>query len=187
MHWLFGNSIIDNSKRTALTHYFSPTPSETIGGVIGNYLNTEPANKKMVEDLAKQIIQLYNSQAYMYADNGDAYKINARLAILAHMTNIVPAFNCKSGKDRTGMLDAEIKHMATRIHLENTVPAIEETMDDTTRNNLIQWICLAGNHEMQAYNTGAKGFKVDKQLTQLRLQDTEAVSYICGLGGQVKA
>ncbi len=51
------------------------------------------------------------AEGFVYAAGyeGDPYKLASRLQELAYRIGAVPAFNCKSGKDRTGQCDVEVK------------------------------------------------------------------------------
>lgn len=44
------------------------------------------------------------------------YKFAARVLVLAQLAGMVPCFNCKSGKDRTGMVDVEVKSLLQSIN-----------------------------------------------------------------------
>ena len=71
-----------------------------------------------------------------------------------------PLFNCKSGKDRTGQLDAEVKFLATAADESGgRVPALDESMEvwRPVRND---FVFNTGNLEMQRLNTGLPGYKL---------------------------
>ena len=70
------------------------------------------------------------------------------------------AFNCKSGKDRTGMLDAEVKHLATTVALGGRVPVPDHEPDSREMGNRLDMALNSGNHEMQQLNTGYMGYKL---------------------------
>ncbi len=61
---------------------------------------------EVVNTLARQLMIFENNQHHK--DGGEPYKLAQRLAMLAHEIDAVPA-RIVSGKDRTGMMDSEIK------------------------------------------------------------------------------
>ena len=91
---------------------------------------------------------------------GDPYKMVSRLALVSHLMGETPLFNCKSGKDRTGQLDAEVKFLATVADERGGhLPPVDADMarwraarSDFTMNT--------GNLEMQQLNTGLPGYKL---------------------------
>ena len=91
---------------------------------------------------------------------GDPYKMVSRLALVSHLMGETPLFNCKSGKDRTGQLDAEVKFLATVADARGGhLPPVDADMarwqsarSDFTLNT--------GNLEMQQLNTGLPGYKL---------------------------
>ena len=90
---------------------------------------------------------------------GDPYKMVSRLTLVSQLMGEVPLFNCKSGKDRTGQLDAEVKFLATVAdETHGQLPPVDQDMarwravrGDFTLNT--------GNLEMQRLNTGLPGYK----------------------------
>jgi len=129
-------------------------------GLVGKYLQENPnipfERKQTINTLVSQIKDLYNNKLYKDS-NYDPYALPARIAVLADMIGACPAFNCKSGKDRTSVLDAEIKALAYQVSL-NQVPDIRHS--DADDRKLVQTMFReAGNHELQKYNTGFAGYK----------------------------
>ena len=53
----------------------------------------------------------------------------SRLALVGHLMGETPLFNCKSGKDRTGQLDAEVKSLAAADESGGRVPPPDESME----------------------------------------------------------
>jgi phosphatidylinositol-4,5-bisphosphate 4-phosphatase len=79
--------------------------------------------------------------------------------MLAFEIGAVPCWNCKSGKDRTGMLDVELKREAVALH-QNSELAPGSPLTDDHQRLLQQALLYGGNFEVQTYNTGAPGNKV---------------------------
>ena len=91
---------------------------------------------------------------------GDPFKMVSRLALIGHLMGETPLFNCKSGKDRTGQLDAEVKFLAAAADESGgRVPAPDESMEAwrPVRN---EFVFNTGNLEMQRMNTGMPGYKL---------------------------
>ncbi len=138
-------------------------PGTTLGGVVGEYLartDVSAEDRRIVSKLAEQVRAMWQDGSYMHMGN-EPYKMAARLAVLSHRIGVVPEWNCKSGKDRTGMLDGEAKFLATRIALSGDVPEPDAPLDGDEQGMLRQFLLHGGNHEMQILNTGLAGFKTE--------------------------
>ncbi|KEI71931.1 inositol phosphate phosphatase SopB [Endozoicomonas elysicola] len=151
--------------------------------------------RTIIFQLATQIRDIFNSKAHHH-ESHDAYKMPARIALLTSLISGVPLSNCKSGKDRTGMLDAEIKLLATMIDLYGKVPepGIPLSWEDA---ELFRDILLhSKNLEIQKLNTGAEGYKtegiesIDEHMGKTYLSKdafNEFRARVRGLSGAVKA
>lgn len=73
----------------------------------------------------------------------------------------VPAWNCKSGKDRTGMMDVECKFLATLVALGKEIPQPGAQLNPEQKLLYRNLLLQSGNHEMQKYNTGIAGYKLE--------------------------
>jgi Enterobacterial virulence protein IpgD len=145
---------------------------DPLGGMVGAALNN-PAipgwKKTCIRELSRQIKQMWADRSYN-TDDGDVYKMMARLTVLTDMIGATAMFNCKSGKDRTGHLDAEVKMLASEIFYTHTVPPYGK-LSTSRKEAFSQFALHSGNHEMQRYNTGFAGYKtfnVDSNLRRLR-------------------
>lgn len=145
-------------------------------GWVGDYLSQHPAagNAQKVRMLSQQLKAIWAKKSH-HDDGGEPYKAALRVALLANEIGAMPCWNCKSGKDRTGMLDAEIKREAVKMHQHDTgvvkqsIPVSSPGRSlDKTEQQLLRTILLhGGNEQVQQYNTGAAGNKVAK--TPLRV------------------
>jgi hypothetical protein len=110
------------------------------------------------------------------------YKLPAMIANLACLMGHTVQYNCKSGKDRTSVMDIESKFMALRIrnwiantkkedispYLTHYAPRVNEgdrveVYEFTSREDKDDYRKLlveAGNLELQKLNTGSKGYKI---------------------------
>jgi phosphatidylinositol-4,5-bisphosphate 4-phosphatase len=110
-----------------------------------------------------------------YLAGGNQYEIGAKILNLTHLMNQVAggtegAFNCMSGKDRTGVMDAVARTFAVMRQLNGKFPIHAElTYAELTYNEEIkkqfreifsQMLQEYGGLEVTEINTGAMGFKV---------------------------
>jgi hypothetical protein len=133
-----------------------------LAGRVGDWLVQNPLhpNYGVVEQLAKQIAEIWDNETYAQEGN-EPYKMVSRLAVLTHKMGGEPAFNCKSGKDRTGQLDVEAKILATQIEAQSgTVPQPNAKLDEKQKTNRMEMALNSGSLEMQQLNTGHMGFKL---------------------------
>lgn len=157
-----GHGISDNINQEALRKLLGKnlSPDAAPGGWVGQYLANNPKNAVRVSMLARQLKTIIADKAHHH-DGGEPYKAAMRIGLLSHEIGIVPCWNCKSGKDRTGMLDVEMKREAAAVHLGLADGAIG--MLDKEGQRLMQTVMLnSGNQEIQKYNTGAEGNKTLK-------------------------
>ncbi|XBS68970.1 inositol phosphate phosphatase SopB [Acerihabitans sp. KWT182] len=128
------------------------------GGWVGQYLAAKPKNAERVITLATQLKTILAQKTH-HTDAGEPYKAAMRVALLSYEIGITPCWNCKSGKDRTGMLDVELKREAAAVYAGKAGNGIG--MLDAEGQRLMQAVLLnSGNLEIQRYNTGLTGNKV---------------------------
>ncbi|MBG6247862.1 inositol phosphatase [Candidatus Symbiopectobacterium endolongispinus] len=166
-------------------------------GWVGDYLSQHPTaeNAQKVRTLSQQLKAIWANKTH-HRDGGEPYKAALRVALLANEIGAMPCWNCKSGKDRTGMLDAEIKRETVKMHQHDTgvmKQAFSVSLPghslDSAEQQLLQTILLhGGNKKVQQYNTGAPGNKVAKSLpgfltlsTRQRIGDKRAFDDTRGL------
>ncbi len=113
----------------------------------------------LAQELLDQVREMHRDGSYRTAGK-EPYKMPARLALLGHMLGLKIAFNCKSGKDRTGELDAEVKHLRLQMELTGHVPHYERDRTPVERDHFHEVLTHSGNFEMQRLNTGYAGFKL---------------------------
>jgi hypothetical protein len=71
-------------------------------------------DREIVLRLALQIAEIWRSGSYNNNPT-NPYAIQERLAVLTHMLGYSVAINCKSGKDRTGIVSAGASTLAAEI------------------------------------------------------------------------
>jgi hypothetical protein len=119
-------------------------------------------NKELrtVRELSDQIRDIWTTEAYKKS-SGDPYKMVARLAVLSHIMGDTTAFNCKSGKDRTGELDVEAKFLALQIERTGHVPPYNQELTSEEQTLFRALALEGGNLDMQRLNVSAGGFKLE--------------------------
>ena len=115
---------------------------------------------KAIRTLLRQINNIDQQKTYS-SDGHEAYKMASRIAVLTNLLGGVPAWNCKSGKDRTGMMDVECKFLATLVALGEEIPQPGAQLNAEQKLLYRNLLLQSGNHEMQKYNTGVAGYKLE--------------------------
>lgn len=144
------------------------------GGWVGEYLKDNPDNQARVQELVHQLKTIWADKSH-HRDGGEPYKAAQRVAMLAFEIGAVPCSNCKSGKDRTGMLDAELKREAVAQHQGRGLSQPGSRLNEADRNLMQEVLMNGGNFEVQKYNTGAPGNKVMKTLPVMNLSYTDRI------------
>lgn len=170
----------------AMRQLFGP---DDRSGLVGNFL-AQPAISQQVRDtvstLRDQILDLWHHGTYRQSGQ-DPYRLPARLAMLGHVMGMMPLFNCKSGKDRTGQMDVACKTLALQIHESGgAVPAPDADRSHVDQQIFHQVAINSGNLEMQRLNTGLAGFKTSHVAGLDALFSQEARDMHRGLSHYVK-
>ncbi len=142
----------------------------------------------IVRQLSKQVRGLFKSGEHR-KEGVNAYKMATRLLLLTHFINGVPLYNCKSGKDRTGMLDAQVKLLIAQIERggNSSVPEPDAPLTDSERQ-LFQHILLnSGNHEIQALNTGRPGYMINVASVKKQVGNPDVWGDVVGSSGAVRS
>ncbi|MEZ0298621.1 MAG: inositol phosphate phosphatase SopB [Candidatus Methylacidiphilales bacterium] len=156
---------VKDENRAAMEKLFGSdlsSSSSPLGGKVDEYLkrtDVTPEQKEIVRELASQIREMWNDDSYQQ-QGGEPYKMVARLSVLCDKMGLKVAFNCKSGKDRTGMLDAQAKNLAAYIHYHGKVPELGQELTPQDRVNERDAILRGGGLKMHEYNVGIGGYKL---------------------------
>ncbi len=141
------------------------------GGWVQRYLASNPNNHARVRSLSAEIKRIWAKRGH-HSDGGDPYKMATRIAMLSYEIGIIPCWNCKSGKDRTGWMDTEIKYAAVSHSLNSrqlntgnlNIGHMTGDLLAPQNQELLQAVALnSGNQKIQEYNTGAPGNKCFKK------------------------
>lgn len=171
-------------------------PGLAPGGWVGEYL-LQPASQKnaaVVRQLSYQIRDIWQQKSHR-RDGGEPYKLAQRIALLSNAVGVVPCYNCKSGKDRTGMLDSELKREMVQLFGGAGLSVPGEALTAQQQAVFRDVLAHSGNLDIQLKNTGAPGNKVLKSLSpygnnlslRQRIGDTAAFDLIRGLSSSVKS
>lgn len=117
-----------------------------------------------IKELSAQIAAMWQDGSYRDAGT-EPYKLASRVALLSHLLGGGTAFNCKSGKDRTGQLDAEVKFLAFQIRTSNgKVPKPDRKRTNLEKIQFATFIFFdESRRKMQEFNTGYGGSKLKDQ------------------------
>ncbi|GKS69028.1 hypothetical protein W03_10320 [Nitrosomonas sp. PY1] len=182
--WTAPGALTQNSKAiaklgVAVKDYFTMSRRALIehrGSLVGKRVAEQsPINNqiKEIKNNNKKIEQLWKK---ISAGKGEisSYKMSSRIANLAFLLGHMVHFNCKSGKDRTGVQDVESKYLAHRMHraAENQNPQKQlvpkhKLADESQRDDFKKMLFESGSLEMQEYNTGGQGYKIAPQASTL--------------------
>lgn len=127
-----------------------------------NYKDTcenEP-KKQRIQTYINNITELQSSNKHHH-DGDRAYALPEQVVLLSNEIDVLPAWNCMSGKDRTGLLDAEVKQSLIEQSLNGGQVADFSLAMTGERQQLHDKVLLeSGNHEIQQANTGVAGYKI---------------------------
>lgn len=123
------------------------------------------AQRQRIEGLVIQVRDIMNapagSELSWQRAGSEPYKLASRLTALANEVGAVPAFNCKSGKDRTGELDVQVKQLYARQQQEGAWPHPNDTADPVDQQNHVKLVREGGSFQIQKDNTSLPGSKVE--------------------------
>lgn len=170
------NQAADTINRTGLEALIgSTTPGAPIEGVAGTHLKklerTLLASQDMeqwkgtkmsistLKDMVEQTRQIWNHRLHHDIGN-EPYKLTVRLLAIANECGSIPAFNCKSGKDRTGQLNVEIRDFYAYMNMHGgKIRRVNEKRVGAAKLNYQTLFEGSGDREIQALNTGVAGSK----------------------------
>ncbi len=195
---LFGKDIIN--KLSKKVYKFN---DKEFGGEVGDYLkklnneitkitnsqrllNNKELKKDVLSELVlkkKKIINLSNQILYIWVStNGKGKKSNpaaiqTRLAALMYLIGYPVSFNCKSGKDRTGEVAAEINDLMLTMEANNgEVPDPYSKLSDDERLQASDVFDATQSDVIAQANTGHIGLKVGFKGTTSRLGKMKGAS-----------
>ncbi|MCY4325931.1 MAG: hypothetical protein OXC81_07960, partial [Betaproteobacteria bacterium] len=108
-----------------------------------------------IRTVVGQIKAIFSSGSHRRGGN-EPYKLAARVALLSNLLGRSACFNCKSGKDRTGQMDAAVKQLA----VDAAAGSLPEPDAVPNQRRTTNFVLKTGNLEMQQHNTGLTGYKL---------------------------
>ena len=149
-------NLAEMRERLSIEKNAAPTPAEA--EAVQARIDGLDRDRIKLRAAAEQLKDIWRSGDFRRGGS-DPYKMVSRLALVSHLLGETPAFNCKSGKDRTGQLDAEVKHLAA-VSEYGPVPRPGRS-DVELRKSRGAFTMNTGNLEMQRLNVGLPGFKLE--------------------------
>ena len=109
------------------------------------------------------------------------YALAARVGLLALVAGFDLHVNCRSGKDRTGVFDTEVKFAAYQLWRRSQGLSVSEPGCAVLPDEREAWKLLllrSGNREIQHLNAGAPGNRVTTELLKERIGEAFWDEYI---------
>jgi phosphatidylinositol-4,5-bisphosphate 4-phosphatase len=117
------------------------------------------ADKRVVLQLALQVAYLENS-GQCRKNSSNPYAIQSRLCLLLYKLGVAVAYNCKSGKDRTGVNNLEINALAMETVLSGGLVPDPYAMTAERRERAAWLLNGTGCLEVSRDCTGVLGLKI---------------------------
>ena len=171
----YANALVNNKSRiklqTATTNRLAKMQTELTKKIalhtsnpstkLDNEITALSRDIATIKELSDQIEAMWEDGSYRDAGN-EPYKLASRVALLSHLLGGGTAFNCKSGKDRTGQLDAEVKFLAFQIRTSNgRVPKPDRKRTNLEKIQFATFIFFDKSRgRMQEFNTAYIGSKL---------------------------
>lgn len=118
-------------------------------------------NKKIVETLSRQIINMWK-ETKGNGYNDDRFGIQSRLSVLLYYLGYQVSFNCKSGKDRTGIMAVESNFIVQKINSTGKVPDYKKELDGGDKKLLRELYKASGIDQITSSCTGFRGTKTSE-------------------------
>jgi hypothetical protein len=130
-----------------------------VHGYLADPTNSD-GDKKTVIQLALQICHIFNSDQ-QNKNVADFFCIQSRALLLMHKLGIATSFNCKSGKDRTGMCNVTIDLLIAQMEKNNgIVPPPYAPLDEDIQRVALEIFDKSGSLEIAYANTGNYGLNL---------------------------
>ena len=118
-------------------------------------------NKKIVKTLSRQIINMWK-ETKGNGYNDDRFGIQSRLSVLLYYLGYQVSFNCKSGKDRTGIMAVESNFIVQKINSTGKVPDYGKELDGEDKKLLRELYKASGIDQITSSCTGFRGTKTSE-------------------------
>lgn len=94
--------------------------------------------------------------------NDDRFGIQSRLSVLLYYLGYQVSFNCKSGKDRTGIMAVESNFIVQKINSTGKVPDYKKELDGEDKKLLRALYKASGIDQITSSCTGFRGTKTSE-------------------------
>ena len=114
--------------------------------------------------LAAEVFEILKAEEAGQVSTVGRYALTARVLTLGWIAGMTPHFNCRSGKDRTGLVDVEVKFLYYQLACEIAGRPVSRLGEPRQAHEESAWRSIVldgGNQEIQEYNTGYRGSKLD--------------------------
>ena len=118
-------------------------------------------NKKIVETLSRQIVNMWK-ETKGNGYNDDRFGIQSRLSVLLYYLGYQVSFNCKSGKDRTGIMAVESNFIVQKINSTGKVPDYKKELGEGDKKLLRELYKASGIDQITSSCTGFRGTKTSE-------------------------
>ena len=118
-------------------------------------------NKEIVETLSRQIVNMWK-ETKGKGYNDDRFGIQSRLSVLLYYLGYQVSFNCKSGKDRTGIMAVESNFIVQKINSTGKVPDYKKELDGKDKKLLRELYKASGIDQITSSCTGFRGTKTSE-------------------------
>ncbi len=149
------NDINLNSFKHIFGNSFPNIDEENFDGEIKAFLKNpkvDSGDKEKVKILSKQIIEI--CKKFPKGIEGNPYALPCRVIVLTNLLGYASSYNCKSGKDRTGVCSIELPNLVGQLFIENKLSNPFEPIPENEKKNL-QNIYFSGSAvEITKTNTG---------------------------------
>ena len=183
---LFGNELPSEKSKNifnkkSLNDINDSSWLDKLGGKVGDYIKNNLIDKesidyKKIKNLSKQILYIWHT-TYGHGNGKNPGAIQSRLLALMNLIGYPVSFNCKSGKDRTGILAAEVNDLITSMEANaGEVPDPYKKLDTEERLNLINALEASNSEKIAQYNTGYKGLKIKYKKLEKRFGKVKGAS-----------
>ena len=117
---------------------FPDSNKNNFGGLIKTKLEnlgeSDPQKTKQIQTLANQILDIYKSHPEGFEEN--PYALPTRVLALTNLLGYAGSFNCKSGKDRTGVCAMELSNLCAQMMSGEKISNPMTPISDEEQKNL---------------------------------------------------
>lgn len=141
-------------------HRYNDTAFENMHERVQELEKTDTPKARLARSLYDQIKNIGGPNGYTKKTVSNPVAVQARILLLSHLLGDSVHWHCKSGKDRTGMLDIEVKYLVQWIASSKTVPPLNVQEETRAMRLVRQEIALEGGNTLVAWeNTAEFGLK----------------------------